>query len=157
MHSQRFTTCFRPGIVLGLTCLLLAGRAFGGEVIDWVDVSGQGGCVRADIHLNVPFQVIGYFPQRPTRFFYVLGQVPSPGTAGDAFSRRRESASPLVRAGSNIREITYLGDIPGPKLLLIQTEVPAIFYLHPQRDPRRVSVWVTPSGMGMECGPNSKQ
>lgn len=157
MHSQQFKARAWSGIVFSLTYMLLAGKAFGGEVIDWVDVSRQGSCVSTDIYLNVPFQVLGQFPDRPTRFFYVLGQVPPPRTVDDSSIRQRESASPLPRAGSNIREITYLGDIPGPKLLLLQTEMPASFYLYPQQDPRRVSIGVTPPGNGVDCGPGIKR
>jgi hypothetical protein len=146
---------WRQGVLLAslLLCPLwaLAGLP---EFIDHLDGERRGDCWQVDVALSAAFLPATHFPDRASRYFYVLGQV-APG-AGDAtyLSGREQRRMPLG-ADAGILRVMYVGDLPGLKLLVFETDAPMRYRLIGQGGRNGLTVVFSPGG-GLEHCPSTK-
>lgn len=144
----RFTGWWRS--LLFVLPLAYSGSAPAGlpEIIDRLEWYRQGECWKVDLSLNVTFLPVAQFPHGASRYFYVLGLVAQEAGEASHLSRREQRR---VRLGDGVGtlQVTYVGDLPGPKLLTFEAAIPMRYRLVEQE--HGLSVAFVPGNRDTHC------
>jgi len=138
----------RVGLSVFLLFWLVGKAESNNDFFDQVTVLEDADCPVVEIRTYQPFMVIGHLPDGPSRYFYLFGRAANMGTAlGWENGQPRRERALIPGRPAWLHAVTYIGDMPGLQILLIEVEAPRAFRLLPQRDPRRMLV-ATPGRPG---------
>ena len=149
--------CHRhAGMLLALAMLFPGVASALPEVLDTADVTRLAeDCWQVDVALTVNFMTVSSFPSAPARYFYVMGQ--AAGGAGDTgFLGGREQRRLPLGQGAGILRVMYVGDLPGLKVLVFESDAPLYYRLGAHRGGTRLRVLISGDGDMTRCHSNKQ-
>ncbi len=139
----------------GLLALVVAGpspaQAIRQQVFDQVAVAGDMRCARLDIALALPFVVVGHLPDTATRHYFLFVRTAPAGEIADSSVQGRESAAYPRKANPWLENVSYIGDVPGLQILVVDTAQPALMEPLARHDPRAVALRIATPDNEQAC------